>query len=148
MKISVTNRQKDVRISTPSVKRAFIEAASLYNLEFDEAGVHFVTEKRICELHDQFFDDPSPTDCITCPIDMDDVPGYKYLGDVFVCPKAAFDHVPAEDKALHEEVTLYVIHGLLHLLGYDDMNESDQKIMRQEEARIMAHLKSKNLLIQ
>lgn len=148
MKISVTNRQKDVRISTPSVKRAFIEAASLYGVQFDEAGVHFVSQKKICELHDQFFNDPSPTDCITCPIDLDDSPGYKYLGDVFVCPKAAFDHVAHEEKALHEEITLYVIHGLLHLLGYDDMNESDQKIMRQEEAHIMAHLKSKNLLIQ
>lgn len=147
MNIAVYNRQKDVKIRPLSVKKAFTEAARFYNVQFDEAAVHFVSTKEISELHGEFFQDPTPTDCITFPIDNEAVPGYRFLGEICVCPEAALEHCAEHGTDVYEEITLYVMHGLLHLLGYDDMNDKDRVLMRKEEARIMEQLKKENLLI-
>ena len=61
-------------------------------------GVYFVTMKEICRLHDQFFNDPSPTDCITFPIDLDPATADRYLGDIFIAPEAALAY-PGCDRA-------------------------------------------------
>ncbi|MFV0339002.1 MAG: rRNA maturation RNase YbeY [Parachlamydiaceae bacterium] len=147
MKISIYNRQKDLKISKVSAKKAFISAANLYGTLFDEAAVHFVSEKELCQLHEQFFNDPSPTDCITFPVDSEDTPGYRFLGEVFVSPKAALEIVEASGGDPYEETTLYMIHGLLHLLGYNDIKKDDIVEMRKEESKIMNHLKNEGLCL-
>ncbi len=119
-----------------------------YALHCDEIAFHFVSEKQICKLHDQFFNDPSPTDCITLPIDSPNAPGYIFLGDVFVCPKAALELTTKTGSDLYKEITLYAVHGLLHLLGYDDMNTKDKRKMRRAEAKAMDHLNKAKLFIQ
>lgn len=147
MKISVYNRQKDLKISKASAQKAFIAASKLYDVEFDEAAIHFVSEKELCKLHEEFFNDPSPTDCITFPVDAGETPGYRFLGEVFVSPKAALEITKKSDGDPHEETTLYLIHGLLHLLGYNDIKKEEIKEMRREEARIMNYLKNQNLCL-
>lgn len=147
MNISIYNRQKDLKISKASAKKAFIAAAELYDVSFDEAAVHFVSEKELCNLHEQFFNDPSPTDCITFPIDSGDTPGFRFLGEVFVSPRAAIEVVEESQGDVYEETTLYMIHGLLHLLGYNDIKKEEIKEMRKEEARIMKHLIAEKLCI-
>lgn len=147
MNISIYNRQKDLKISKASAKKAFLAAAELYDISFDEAAVHFVSEKELCKLHEEFFNDPSPTDCITFPIDSGDTPGFRFLGEVFVSPRAAIEVVEENQGDVYEETTLYMIHGLLHLLGYNDIKKEEIKEMRKEEARIMKHLKAEKLCI-
>lgn len=99
------------------------------DVECEEVALYFVSTKTICELHDQFFQDPSPTDCISFPL------GKPHLGEIFVCPQAAIDY-----GAPYPETTLYIIHGLLHLIGYDDLNPKDKRVMRKKEKSCMAHL--------
>ncbi len=100
----------------------------------EEVALYFVSTKTICELHDQFFQDPSPTDCISFPL------GETHLGEVFVCPATAVAY--AEKKGLdpYREVNLYIIHGLLHLVGYDDRTPQEKRIMRKKEKSCMAIL--------
>lgn len=112
----------------------------------DELHVHFVDTKTICELHEHFFQDPSPTDCIS--IQVDDLSASPcFLGEIFISPQAALDYCKEKDLPLEEELTLYLVHGLLHLLGYDDLNEEDEKKMRLAEKRQMNYLKEHQLLI-
>ena len=98
-------------------------------------GVYFVTMKEICRLHDQFFNDPSPTDCITFPIDLDPATADRYLGDIFIAPEAALAYPDP-----YEETTLYLVHGLLHLIGYDDLTPIEKKKMRRKEKSCMRRL--------
>jgi probable rRNA maturation factor len=97
-------------------------------------AIHFVSKKKICELHEMFFDDKTPTDCISIPIDdpEEDAP-HSHLGEVFVCPKVAIEY--GGDPI--QETMLYVIHGLLHLLGFDDITPKDRKAMRKEERKAL-----------
>lgn len=99
-------------------------------------AVHFVSEPRIIELHAQFFDDPTPTDCITLPIEK--VPGYHCLGELFVCPAVTLDE---EDP--YTDVSLCVVHSILHLIGYHDHTDA----MRAKQTEVMEHLKSASLLL-
>lgn len=111
-----------------------------YGADFEEVAVNFVDEDTITELHADFFDDPTPTDCITFPIE----PG---VGEIYVCPKVAQTYACEHGLNVDEEVTLYVVHGVLHLLGYDDIDEKNRQIMRQEEQTCMSLLKEKKLIL-
>ena len=99
-----------------------------------EVAIHFVSKKKICELHEHLFDDPTPTDCISIPIDApsSDAP-FSHLGEVFVCPKVAIEYGGDPEQ----ETMLYIIHGLLHLLGFDDIKSADRKVMRREEKKAL-----------
>ena len=85
-------------------------------------------KRKISLLHKEFFDDPSPTDCITFPVDS------EYLGDIFVCPRVAEEYCPKEP---YVETSLYIIHAILHLLGYDDIEDSTRKVMHKEQNRLL-----------
>lgn len=145
MHIEVTLDCPVIPINVESVQRLVQEFARFHNISFDEASICFVDTAAICDLHAKFFNDPSPTDCISFPMDDLEETGYRVLGEVFVCPETAADYVSMHGGNLYEEITLYTIHGLLHLLGYDDIDESEEVLMRAEEARYLSYVASKNL---
>lgn len=117
------------------------------HIRWDEVSIHFVTNRKLCKLHEEFFNDPSPTDCISFPIDGDGKSDYRVLGEVFVCPKTAIEYAKKKQKDPYAETTLYVVHGLLHLLGYDDIHPKDRALMRRKERECMEHLRQEDLLL-
>lgn len=113
---------------------------AFYDVQFEEVTVNFVDTPTISQLHADFFDDPTPTDCITFPID-------DGVGEIFVCPEVGIQYAKEHNLDVDEEVTLYVVHGILHLLGYDDIEEADRKEMREQEKRCISLLKEKGLIL-
>ena len=105
----------------------------------DEITIHLVNKEKISELHAQYFSDPTPTDCISFPLNsIDDTScGYLHLGEVFVCPEVAIEYATSHNIPPLQECILYTIHGILHLLGYDDIDEEDRQKMRKAEERCM-----------
>lgn len=108
--------------------------------------MHLVDEDKIRRLHKKHFDDPSITDCITLPID-EPGPDCEILGEIFVCPKTAISYAKAHGLDPHTECTLYIVHGFLHLIGYDDIDDDDEEIMRKKEKELMNHLSKHNLIL-
>ncbi len=145
MKIFVINQQKDLQISALSAKSIIKEVLATEQFETDEITIHFVTNEEMCRLHFDFFNDPSPTDCISFPLDNREerTSGYHVLGEIFVCPWSALQFIE-EKKLAYQETTLYLVHSLLHLLGYDDLETKELKKMRQAEKRHMNHLLQKS----
>lgn len=115
------------------------EVISYENQPCHEVTINFVTTQAISQLHADFFNDPTTTDCISFPMDEETSP-YRILGEIFVCPKTALDYAEAHDKDPQQELILYVIHGLLHLMGYDDIDPKDRRKMRIAERRHIKHL--------
>lgn len=151
IKVLVFDQQSDLRIDPESAKRVASRVIEVEKSQANELSLYFVDTKEICRLHDEFFDDPSPTDCISFPMDQSKELGYQFLGEVFVCPQTALDYVRkhedlGEDPYL--ESTLYVVHGILHLLGYDDIDPKDEKVMRAKEKAIMSYLVKHKVLLQ
>lgn len=156
MQIHVFNEQTDLPIKKQSVKQVVKCVLSLLDVHTNEVGIYFVSTDKICSMHAQYFQDPSVTDCITFPIDSENLKvkgclgitsGYHILGEIFICPKTAIDYVAKRPQTAHHEVTLYLIHGILHLLGFDDLTEYQRRKMKREEKKIMKLLEEKGILL-
>lgn len=146
MDVYISDQQTDLVISSLQVESLVKELIKFEAVKCDEVSVQFVDTESICSLHELYFNDPSVTDCISFPIDDEVEAGYFVLGEVVVCPKTALDYVKKNDGDPYWEVSLYLVHGLLHLIGYDDIGDKEWE-MRQAEKRVMNHLKHKNLLL-
>ena len=149
LNISCTNAQKDLKISTSQVQ-VLVELV-LENLEVkcDEISIHFVEKKVISRLHLTHFNDPSSTDCISFPMDTPSIESELpiILGDVFVCPHTAIAYALKNNTSPYLEVSLYIIHGILHLLGFKDIKKEDKAKMRAQEKRCLCYLKEKKAFL-
>jgi probable rRNA maturation factor len=98
-----------------------------------ELSVSFVEPDEIEELHVRYMDEPGPTDVLSFPLDADDVDedGVRLLGDVVIAPSVAAANNPG---APDQELRLLLVHGILHLLGYDHEEDGEKAEMwaRQE----------------
>jgi probable rRNA maturation factor len=133
--IVLRNRQRRVRFDSTFVRsmaecawpfclRAMrFHRAPLDGLEEIEATI--VSDRAIARVHRTFFNDPAPTDVITFP------DGEILIGAGVVASNAArFGNTPSEEAAL------CLIHGLLHLAGWDDHTAPGAKDMRRKQEHI------------
>ena len=127
----------------PQVKKAVSFLLKELNISTDEVIFHFVSEKKISLLHKKFFNDPSPTDCITFPIDSpkEKKQGFHLLGEAFICPKTAMKYADP-----NKEIFRYIIHCILHLIGYEDMQVEERKRMKRKEHLLLKKLDVKKPL--
>lgn len=139
MKIHIYNSQKDLKISKKST-RVIVEALfDFFSLPHQEISIYFVSDKKMKKLHQEFFDDPTSTDCISFPLDE------EHLGEIFICPYTAIQYAQKKHLDPYEETALYLIHGFLHCLGYDDLQPKLKRIMRKKEKTCMDLLKRLNI---
>jgi probable rRNA maturation factor len=127
-----SNRQRSLPVDLPWIRSVVENALSLCTEKPRTKGavlpslveITFLGEAAIASVHARFLDDPSPTDVIT----------FEH-GEILIgVPIAAANARKFRHPANHE-IALCAIHGLLHLLGYDDLSEKERGIMhaRQEE---------------
>jgi len=115
----------------------------------NEVGVFFISDRSMRKMHKVFFNDSSPTDCISLPIDEpQEAVGHVYLGDIFVCPETAIRYSAKKSTDPYKEITLYILHGLLHLIGYDDIDPDDRKRMRKIEKKYMNCFEKHGFILQ
>lgn len=143
LKVNVYNRQKALPIQKRLVRSAVSDLLTFLQLACNEISVYFVSEKEITNLHSQFFDDPTPTDCVTFPLDDPETQGH--IGEVFISPSAAILYTAQKNLDPHEETLLYLIHGILHLAGYDDLEPEKRRVMRKMEKKCMRHLRTRGI---
>jgi probable rRNA maturation factor len=89
----------------------------------------------LAALHGKFLNDASPTDVITFPLHA---AGEAVIGEIYVSYERAIEQGEMLSLSLAEELVRYIIHGCLHLCGYDDRHVIEQEKMRQLEDTYMA----------
>lgn len=96
-----------------------------------ELSVSFVDETEMADLHVRYMDEEGPTDVLSFPLDDLDDRGVRLLGDVIVAPSVAARNNPDDPFG---EVRLLLVHGILHVLGYDHEEDAERAEMwaRQE----------------
>ena len=97
-----------------------------------ELSVSFVDEAEIEDLHVRFMDEAGPTDVLSFPLDDVDEDGMRLLGDVVIAPSVAARNNPGEPEA---ELRLLLVHGILHLLGYDLEADAEKAEMWSRQER-------------
>lgn len=103
------------------------EEAILDQLECIE--ISLVTDEAIAAVHGEFMEDPTPTDVITF-----------HHGEILVSVDTARREAPAHGHIHEEELLLYIVHGLLHLNGYDDMTPPARDRMHRRQEEILRQL--------
>jgi probable rRNA maturation factor len=98
-------------------------------------GVAVVDDATIAKLHNEYLNDPEPTDVLSFALDRS--PGYLE-GEVIVSADTAIAAAPRFKNSAANELLLYVIHGTLHLVGYDDATPKKRATMRRQEKNYLA----------
>jgi len=102
-------------------------------------SVLLVGEARSGELHDLHFADPAPTDVMTFPDGTPDPEsGRVHLGDLAVCVAVARVEAARRKRPMADELTLYILHGVLHLLGHDDHEVRARRRMWRAQRALLA----------
>jgi probable rRNA maturation factor len=116
------------RVDEPAAAAAVRSALAAEGVQSGEVGVAFVDERRIAELNGEHRGKPSATDVLSFPIDgraliPEGVP--RQLGDLVVCPAVA--------SAEGTPIATLLVHGALHLVGYDHETDDGAMLVRQNE---------------
>lgn len=111
-----------------------------------EVPVIVVGPRRIAALNRAFLGHAGPTDVIAfaLPPPVSGLPpeaGPRCAGELYVNPAAALAEAPRHGQSAAAELTLYIVHGLLHLAGHDDLAPAPRRRMRAAERRVMAGLR-------
>jgi probable rRNA maturation factor len=136
--ISLLNRQRarviDLQSLAQFAQRALPKVEALgRNVLPKEITVIFVSDRRISNIHRRFLQVAGPTDVIT----------FQH-GEIVISVETAHRQATRFYKELFEELCLYVIHGLLHLAGYNDVTDSGYREMEQLQRRLMGEIKAES----
>jgi len=152
--ITVSNRQRRKKINARFLKR--VVAALFEELKIDEAelGIHLVAAKEMARVNWQFLQHEGSTDVITFDhSDSDDASARGVTiraihGELFICVDDAVKQSKEFKTTWQSEVVRYLAHGILHLLGYDDLKADLRRAMKREENRLMRMLERRFSLAQ
>lgn len=136
--LAIANRHPRLRLDRRSIARVIQlldahAAAFLGGCPAGELSLVFLTDPALTRLHADFLNDPTPTDVIT----FEGTPTVGTAGEVCVSADTAAAFAGQRRRDFSAELTLYVVHGWLHLAGYDDLVPAKKRIMRRAEARAM-----------
>ncbi len=103
-----------------------------------EVNVSLVDDDYMTELHIKWMDEPGTTDVLSFPMDMPETPGEAVtLGDIVISPVVAADQAKAQGHSIEHEIYILAVHGLLHIIGYDHADKTEEKIMFDLQEKIV-----------
>ncbi len=141
--IQVQNAQRKLRLEMEPLRefarRAWEECCALAEANADavrdlaEVNVALVSDRRMAALHQRFMQIAGPTDVLT----------FQH-GEVVVSVETAQANAARFRSSPDEEIRLYIIHGFLHLLGFDDQSAADARAMEAAQTRVLKALRRPN----
>ncbi|MCM8787167.1 MAG: rRNA maturation RNase YbeY [Candidatus Omnitrophica bacterium] len=145
MKIEIKNQQKIAKLNLKILKKHIKKILKIVGISSKGLSFLFCDNNFIKKLNKKFFKKNYPTDVISFPLQDKLEP--NYLGEVVVSVEEAIYASKKYKNNWQEEFLLYIVHGILHLLGFRDRTLKERKIMGREQNRIMGILTKKPLKI-
>ena len=137
-KIEVRNLQRKIAVDVFDLQKFARKAAALCLRlptknktelnKLSEVSVLFVSDRRMAALHRRFMNESGPTDVMTF-----------HNGEIAISTDTAFRNARRFGNPLNRELRLYIVHGLLHLHGFDDRDEASTGKMRIAEEKILSN---------
>lgn len=132
------------KVTLPRIAREFGRVRPAKHRALSLISLSFITPLRMRRLNRQYRSKDRPTDVLSFSVTEGDAfPAIRAketaeLGDIFVCPAMATREAKRRGIPLEEELVRLVVHGTLHLLGYDHATEADEDRMFALQERITA----------
>lgn len=135
------NQQRACRINLPRLRSGVrFHLDEQLGLTAYDIAIHFVSSARMAEVNQTHLKHEGPTDVIT--FDYREHRGDPLHGELLICPAVAVAQAQDHDTSWQCELLRYIIHGILHLQGFDDLSASDRRVMKREENRRLTALTS------
>jgi probable rRNA maturation factor len=144
----VENHQKRVQVPLPELVRFFVRMNREMGLSGEAAFVRLVSDAEMRRLNTRYRRKPKTTDVLSFPAEQRTHPGTlrtrtrqlrgSFLGDIAISPAVARKNARAFGRSMSEEICVLMLHGVLHLLGYD--HETDRGEMERVEAKLRKRL--------
>lgn len=128
------------------VRKAINKTAELYALEDAEVSVTLTNNAYIKELNQKYRGKDCSTDVLSFALNEGDEPeiigGPKLdvLGDIIISVETANAQAAEYGHSVEREIAFLTVHGMMHLLGYDHIEERDRLEMRKEEEYVLENL--------
>lgn len=138
--LQISSEQQRLRVPRRRIERAVRAAFRLVGRRrVPPLSIAVVGDRHIARLHREHLDVAGATDVLSFPLhDLDEALARDLLlGEVVVSADTAARVAAERGHPPTFELTLYAVHGVLHLLGYDDHRPADQRRMREAEARCL-----------
>jgi probable rRNA maturation factor len=150
MALEIFNRQRTKKINLRLLKQ--IMQALLVELKIAEAelGINLVAAREMILINETFLKHKGSTDVITFDYDNDahGVTRPTLHGELFVCVDEAVSQAKKFKTSWQAEIVRYIVHGVLHLLGHDDLKPGLRRKMKREENLLLRKLFKKFSLAQ
>ena len=131
---------------TESVREAALKVGELYGLGNAEVSVTLTDNAYIHTLNKRYRDIDRPTDVLSFALNESDEPetvggaGIDVMGDIVISVERAREQAAEYGHSLRREVSFLTVHGMLHLMGYDHMEDADRIEMENEQRIVMEKL--------
>jgi probable rRNA maturation factor len=138
MTIEVTNTSGQL-VPTAEMTSLMTHAMKALDLNPEcDLNIAFVEDDYMTELHIKWMDEPGTTDVLSFPMDMPEEPGEAVtLGDIVISPVVAAAQALTQGHSTEHEIYILATHGLLHIIGYDHADKSEEKAMFDLQEKIV-----------
>jgi len=143
MKILATNKQTVIDIDLPRIKRSSGEILKILENEDSELSLTFVDNAGITDINKQYLGRNYSTNVIAFSMNEGEFGDVNpdILGDIVISTETALRDAKAGDLSLEDEIDYLMIHGILHLLGYDHELPGEAEEMKEKEKETFFALK-------
>jgi probable rRNA maturation factor len=135
--IDITNEQSRLTLDRARMRKAVRIALGEGGIRNGRIGLAVVDDPTMARLNGQFLGHEGPTDVLSFLLEQTDG---RVEAEVVVSADTAAREAPRHGWTPQEELLLYVIHGALHLVGYDDATKNERARMRRRERKVMERM--------
>jgi len=128
---------KDIEVRLPELRKLIKAVCNRFKLSKATVSIAIVDDARIRKLNSQFLKSKSTTDCLSFDLSDDGVPQSPKSLELIVNGEMAVREAKLRGHSSQAELALYITHGLLHHLGFDDSTENEARKMHDMEDEIL-----------
>ena len=147
MPVEIVRKDGGRAISSRKLRKVALKVLELVEKGQAELSIALVGNAEIRTLNAKFRKKDYPTDVLSFPAGDELPTGVRLLGDVVISVEKAREQAKQRERALNEEMVTLLIHGVVHLLGYDhERSAKDARIMGRLERKIYQALCEQGIL--
>jgi probable rRNA maturation factor len=146
MKIQIENKQIKIKIDRRNIRSTVVKLLNIMDCNHKELSILFVDDQTIQQLNNQYLQRDKPTNVLSFSLQEGEYSNINpdILGDIIISAETAQRDATIGNLSLTEEIDFLLIHGLLHLLGFNHENTTKAKTakMRAKEKELFRLLHS------
>jgi len=140
-RIKINNLNRKRSIKKKKVEKGALKVLRRFKKNSAVLDLTFVNDRKIRSLNKRYLGRDRATDVISFTLGVKGKNGF--IGDIYISSDTAYKNARRFGTKFHDEILLYVIHGVLHFVGFPDKTVKEKKRMRKLEKEILTTLKER-----